>query len=329
MIEVKFSKHSLEDLYLAAASLDGSIRVFSTSEAEGLVVKCVLEGAAGDADTPCGVTWIDWHPRGSVLAAGFEDGSIWLWNVSATDASGLCNPMTVFAGLIVGAVTFGCFTPDGKTVLAGGEDGSVFLLSPSLRADNQVVAKLSSGIMSGPITKLAMAGSVVCCGDAEGTLKLFKCVGGSFTLLSTLLTASSLQNDDGESTEENKSIEGVAFHETTAGALLAACSMSGILNIWMVTANCSIRHELGGLLPLDDREGWTQLLWLPGWDNCGNALLACSSLGRLVLFDGLSGHLMPRQLKGHYGSPVLNLSYSKEKKTLAVAFDDGSVALYN
>ena len=35
-----------------------------------------LEGPGG------GVDWLQWHPRGTVLLAGSEDFSAWLWNVS-------------------------------------------------------------------------------------------------------------------------------------------------------------------------------------------------------------------------------------------------------
>jgi WD40 repeat protein len=34
---------------------------------------CGLEG-------PSEVSWLSWHPRGSIVVAGSEDGTIWMWN---------------------------------------------------------------------------------------------------------------------------------------------------------------------------------------------------------------------------------------------------------
>lgn len=50
--------------------------------------------------------WLKWHPRGNVILAGGEDGTVWMWQIP----SGNC--MAVFTGH-VDQVTCGDFTPDG------------------------------------------------------------------------------------------------------------------------------------------------------------------------------------------------------------------------
>jgi WD40 repeat protein len=66
-------KFSGDGEYLAVACMDGSITVWSSSNFQSPL--CKLEGPSDE------VMWIDWHPRGPVIAASSSDMSIWVWDV--------------------------------------------------------------------------------------------------------------------------------------------------------------------------------------------------------------------------------------------------------
>ncbi len=88
IISVRFCAVNDQAL-LATAIMDGLVRIYASDPAEGVVFKEVLD--AGEGGECC---WINWHPRGSVLIAGFSTGSLWMWKVSLTAPAQV---MAVFA----------------------------------------------------------------------------------------------------------------------------------------------------------------------------------------------------------------------------------------
>ncbi|CAG8820540.1 25619_t:CDS:2, partial [Dentiscutata erythropus] len=79
--------------------------------------------------------WIDWHPKGAIILAGANDGTIWMWQIP----SGNC--MSVFSGH-AGSVTVGQFTPDGKKIVSGSNDRSLILWDPKTASS---ILKISGG----------------------------------------------------------------------------------------------------------------------------------------------------------------------------------------
>jgi WD40 repeat protein len=77
--------------------MDGKIFIFNNQNGQKL---SSLEG-------PTEIVWLKWHPKGNVLLAGSEDGTVWMWSIP----SGAC--MSVFTGHLE-QVSCGDFTPDGN-----------------------------------------------------------------------------------------------------------------------------------------------------------------------------------------------------------------------
>jgi len=107
-------------------SYDGSVRVWSTDDASLIQT---LEG-------PGDVEWLEFHPRGDVLAAGSQDGTVWLWQAR----TGEC--LRVFAGHD-GPVSCGFFASDGNSILSGSADGTVRHWAPKKGTCRHVYTQLS------------------------------------------------------------------------------------------------------------------------------------------------------------------------------------------
>lgn len=104
---------------VATGGMDGVIQVFKhqqQGEASSWQLISTLEG--GDE-----VQFVTWHPKGSVLVAGYGDSTVWMWQLPQG------NLMNVFTGH-EDAVTAGRFTPDGKRLLTTSTDGALIIYDP-------------------------------------------------------------------------------------------------------------------------------------------------------------------------------------------------------
>ncbi|KDQ59242.1 hypothetical protein JAAARDRAFT_33965 [Jaapia argillacea MUCL 33604] len=72
---------------------------------------------------PDEVMWIRWHPKGSVLLAGSNDTTVWMWQLPSG------NTMQVFAGHTA-PVQCGEFTPDGKRIVTADAEGTLIFWDP-------------------------------------------------------------------------------------------------------------------------------------------------------------------------------------------------------
>ncbi|EKX44683.1 hypothetical protein GUITHDRAFT_109462 [Guillardia theta CCMP2712] len=75
VIDVRFSH---EGTFIAAAAMDGVIKVWMADTGE-LVTS--LEGSGT-------MNWMEWHPRGSVILAGSDDGNCFMWEISSSSREG-------------------------------------------------------------------------------------------------------------------------------------------------------------------------------------------------------------------------------------------------
>lgn len=341
VISVRFCSVNAEQALLATASMDGLIRVYASDPSQGIVLHEVLE--TGEAGECC---WIDWHPRGTVLLAGFSTGSVWMWKVSF---SGSAQVMAVFASPLADVpVTCGKFTPDGKGVIAGGADGSVYLLSPKVQLAC-IARHVPAPHHSHPLEEcsaLAMhpQAPLLMVGDTAGHVKVFK--------LPAIDDAASGQQQQQLSVPlfelshghvEGQSIESCAFHPT--GQYAFSAGMDGRVLFYNPAASFHIRSQFSfadadsfavqdeTLACLLATEGVALARWLAAMAN-GPALapelmfsvLVGGSCGRVCLVDGRTG-LVQRKLRGRLGVPVLDASVSAGG-ILAVAFDDGTISEY-
>lgn len=329
IISVKFYQGKDKDVeapvYLAAASMDGIIRVYTSNPETGIELKITFEGPGEGVEC----NWIDWHSKGPILIAGYADGSVWMWNVAQARSSD--DVMTIFAGHVNTPATSGSFSPDGKLIVVGSEEGVLLVHSPKDPANplSKIVPQSHQETALGDVTNIAVhpASQIFLAGDAEGHLRVYKTLGGVQTM--PLSDLSSLHS---------ASIESIGFHPL--GSLAVSASMDGHAIIYDCHSTFVTRHDIQSStlfddspVQLDSLDGFTLAKWLPALPNgpalptnLSFGLLLGTSQGRLAIVEGRSG-LRLRRLCGRPGRPVLDASLSVNG-ILAVAFDDGIISLY-
>jgi ribosome assembly protein SQT1 len=144
--------------YVATAGMDGKVIVSLVPSCEQV---CVLDG-------PNEIVWINWHPRGNVLSAGADDGTVWMWSV----------PKGVFMGVFSkheDSVTCGGFSRDGKYVISGSADSSLIFWDPK---NYSQVWKMGGGHderwHKSSVCSFATSqdGRIIATGDEEGFIRL-------------------------------------------------------------------------------------------------------------------------------------------------------------
>lgn len=192
--------------------------------------------------------WLRWHPKGSVLLAGSNDSTVWLWqckfkkmlNVLFFDDSRLAvpsgNTMQVLASHI-GPVNAGCFTQDGDcvdllcfsrplTLIQGKKvlTGSECLLLTTPTSDSPIM-KLTPAdarfALEGGITSLAVNASntLAVVGGADGGVRVVSLTKGE--VISSL-----------EGHKEAESIEGVAWMEYSGTEVAVTGGTDGKVCVW-------------------------------------------------------------------------------------------------
>lgn len=167
---------SFDGKYIASAGMDGRIFVYEVkSEIENLPEPPqALDPQLGVwLEGPDEVIWMNWHPNGYVLAAGANDGCVWMWHIPSKQV------MHVLTGHGQPSVA-GCFTADGKHLVSASSSPEVILWSPK---DGKPVWKAEAGhpfAPDCPITALHCNedSSVVIVGDEEGRVFFIQLISG-------------------------------------------------------------------------------------------------------------------------------------------------------
>jgi ribosome assembly protein SQT1 len=196
--------------YVASGGMDGIVNV-SSMESENVIK---LQG-------PNEVIWIRWHPRGNVLLAGSEDGTIWMWSIP----SGNC--MHVFSGHSE-SVTCGDFLPDGKYIISASADGSLIIWNPQTGIATFKFNGLDSRFHQAPITCLSLSfdNQMAITGSQDGSIKLLH-------LTQKKIMASFDSHTD--------SIEGLCFSSNLNYAVSG--SVDGKICIWDLK-NLALRNSI-------------------------------------------------------------------------------------
>ncbi|CAG8716511.1 8588_t:CDS:2, partial [Dentiscutata erythropus] len=162
---VLFSK---DGQYVASGGMDGKVFVWKVDNRE-LIAS--LEG-------PDEVVWLDWHPKGTILLAGANDGTMWMWQIP----SGNC--MNVFSGH-AGPVTAGQFTPDGKKIVSGSEDSSLILWDPKTAAASLKISREDARFHREGITSLAInkESALILTGSTDGSAILVNLSNGADAII--------------------------------------------------------------------------------------------------------------------------------------------------
>ncbi|KAJ9105568.1 hypothetical protein QFC19_003550 [Naganishia cerealis] len=259
VVAVQFSR---DGEMVATGGMDGSVRIWrrrrsggSSRAGEGEAAKVedwrdweFLTSLTTDSE----IMWIDWHPKGPVLAAGCQDGTVWMWQLPSG------NTMATFYSHTA-AVTRGQFLPNGKHLITASEDCSVCLWNPS--ASTQPIIKLTPSSTTnfgnfggeaegGGITALAVAPASNLCaiGGSNGAIRIVNLPQGNVVGMFKGHT-------------KDESVEGLAFMDilglagpgpkgeapsSTKGLLLVSCATDGKAIVWDVTtgtARVEVTHD--------------------------------------------------------------------------------------
>ncbi|KAK0565825.1 60S ribosomal subunit assembly or modification protein [Tilletia horrida] len=254
---------------VATASMDGTVKVWgkdaqAPANAEGTESWKVVAALEG----PDEITWMSWHPKGPVLVAGAQDGTVWMWQLPKGGV------MQVFSGHTA-PCTCGSWTPDGKRLLTASEDASLFLWdprspSPLAKLNPHSEPRFQPFAESGGITSLAISpdvesgGKVAVVGGAGGMLRVVS--------LPPLLTTADVEagsssgplqvravlegHQDGDSVEAIEFIDllgtGAASNASTAWTTVVTVSTDGKAIVWDLSTNkarLSVSHPTATALP--------------------------------------------------------------------------------
>ncbi|KAK0223360.1 WD40 repeat-like protein [Armillaria fumosa] len=280
---------------IATGGMDGKVRIWRRVGKENYRTWEFLTELQG----PDEVMFLRWHPKGSVLLAGSNDSTLWLWQLPSG------NTMQVFAGH-TGAVQCGEFTPDGKRIVSACADGTLIYWDPR---QSTPVFKLSADdgrFNLDGITSLAVnfSSTLAVVGGAAGGVRVVSLSKGE--VVSTL----------GGHTE-GESIEAVQFIDLTGNSgigpgIVATGATDGKICIWDLSTmrlRTTLEHE----------DAVTTLLALP--PPKGYLLVSASADKTLRTWDARTGTLV-REHKGHQG-PVLGASLGLDGSVVVSAGDDG------
>ena len=111
------------------------------------------------------------QPDGRTLAAGGDDGTIGLWNVtSPAHASQIGQPLTAPGGFVFSVA----FSPDGHTLAAGSGDGTIGLWNVTSPAHASQIGQPLAG-PAGGVYSVAFSpdGHTLAAGGSDGTIRLW------------------------------------------------------------------------------------------------------------------------------------------------------------
>ncbi len=275
---------------------------------------------------------VDWNPDQDLLAAGYNNGSVQLWDAT------LGHEIRRLEGNSSAAIRGVCFTPDGSLLASASEDHKVHLWSTE---SGEKIHQLRGHRAAVRDVNFSPHGDVLASASHDHTLHLWsvesgrevrKFVGHSdwirsvrFSPDAELLASGSFDRTvrlwsvaSGESWEligHQRPVLSVCFHPD--GSVLASGSDDTTIRLWSVKSSKEI-------LKLAGHNSYVRsVLFSPD-----STLLATGSRDRTIcLWSGPSWE-HKRQLLGHQ-SDVWSLCFSPDGSSLASASEDGTVRIWD
>lgn len=280
---------------IATGGMDGRIRIWRRVGKESYNNWEFLTELQG----PDEVMFLRWHPRGSILLAGSNDSTLWLWQLPSG------NTMQVFAGH-TGPINCGEFTPDGKRIITADQEGYLIFWDPRSSTPVFKLGPEDARFSLDGITSIGV--------NPSSTLAVVGGAGGGVRVVS--LSKGEIVSTLGGHTE-GESIEAITFIDLTgAGSTGPGIAVTGATDgkacIWDLSTmrlRATLQHE----------DAVTALLAHPAPKSY--LLVSASADKTLRTWDGRNGTLL-RTHTGHRAA-VLGASLGLNGSVTVSAGDDG------
>ncbi|KIM39835.1 hypothetical protein M413DRAFT_446753 [Hebeloma cylindrosporum] len=280
---------------IATGGMDGRIRIWRRVGKENYNNWEFLTELQG----PDEVMFLRWHPRGSILLAGSNDSTLWLWQLPSG------NTMQVFAGH-TGPINCGEFTPDGKRIITADQEGYLIFWDPRSSTPVFKLGPEDARFSLDGITSIGV--------NPSSTLAVVGGAGGGVRVVS--LSKGEIVSTLGGHTE-GESIEAITFIDLTgAGSTGPGIAVTGATDgkacIWDLSTmrlRATLQHE----------DAVTALLAHPAPKSY--LLVSASADKTLRTWDGRNGTLL-RTHTGHRAA-VLGASLGLNGSVTVSAGDDG------
>ncbi|KAG1750800.1 ribosome biogenesis protein Sqt1 [Suillus lakei] len=284
---------------VATGGMDGKVRIWrrvGTVNFRNWEFLTELQG-------PDEVIWLRWHPRGTILLAGSNDSTVWLWQLPSG------NTMQVFAGHS-GPVQCGEFTPDGKRIVTASEDGTLMYWDPRSPTPVFKLSPQDARFDLENITSLAI--------NASSTLAVVGGTSGSVRVVS--LSKGEVVGALGGHAE-GESVEAVQFVDLagtgSSPGVVVTGGTDGKACVWDL-ATMRLRATL------EHQDAVTSLLAHPAPKS--HLIVSASADNSLRTWDARTGALV-KEHTGHHG-PILSASLGLQGSVVVSGGDDSACLVF-
>ncbi|KAG2147564.1 ribosome biogenesis protein Sqt1 [Suillus clintonianus] len=284
---------------VATGGMDGKVRIWrrvGTVNFRNWEFLTELQG-------PDEVIWLRWHPRGSILLAGSNDSTVWLWQLPSG------NTMQVFAGHS-GPVQCGEFTPDGKRIVTASGDGTLLYWDPRSPTPLFKLTPQDARFDLENITSLAI--------NASSTLAVVGGTSGSVRVVS--LSKGEVVGALGGHAE-GESVEAVQFVDLTGSGsspgVVVTGGTDGKACVWDLSTmrlRATLKHQ----------DAVTSLLTHPAPKS--HLIVSASADNTLRTWDARTGALV-KEHTGHHG-PILSASLGLQGSVVVSGGDDSACLVF-